>query len=145
LQNISREVKLPLIIAGKNPPSDLVELISKTPNTTLVESPTHDEMQRLIQQAHVNLLITFQPTGLKLKLLNALYNGRFCVANKEMLFGSGLESLVEMANNDTEIITKIKELEKRKFSIEDIENRKQFLNNLYSTKERINLMISNLF
>jgi hypothetical protein len=145
LQNISREVKLPLIIAGKNPPSDLVELISKTPNTTLVESPTHDEMQRLIQQAHVNLLITFQPTGLKLKLLNALYNGRFCVANKEMLFGSGLESLVEMANNDTEIITKIKELEKRKFSIEDIENRKQFLSKLYSTKERINLMISNLF
>ena len=145
LQNISREVKLPLIIAGKNPPSDLVELISKTPNTTLVESPTHDEMQRLIQQAHVNLLITFQPTGLKLKLLNALYNGRFCVANKEMLFGSSLESLVEMANNDMEIITKIKELEKRKFSIEDIENRKLFLSNLYSTKERIGLMISNLF
>ena len=75
----------------------------------------------------------------------ALYNGRFCVANKEMLFGSGLESLVEMANNDTEIITKIKELEKRKFSIEDIENRKLFLSNLYSTKERIGLMISNLF
>jgi len=145
LQNISREVKLPLIIAGKNPPNDLVELISKTPNTTLVESPTHDEMQRLIQQAQVNLLITFQPTGLKLKLLNALYNGRFCVANKEMLFGSGLESLVEVTNDDAEIIAKIKDLEKREFTLEDIENRKQFLSRLYSTKERINLMIANLF
>ena len=102
-------------------------------------------MQRLIQQAQINLLITFQPTGLKLKLLNALYNGRFCVANKEMLFGSGLESLVEVTNDDAEIIAKIKDLEKREFTLEDIENRKQFLSKLYSTKERINLMIANLF
>jgi hypothetical protein len=53
--------------------------------------------------------------------------------------------LVEVANEDTEIIAKIKELEKQEFSLEDIENRKQFLSKRYSTKERIDLMVSNLF
>jgi acetolactate synthase regulatory subunit len=145
LTYIARNIELPLIIAGKNPPEELKEQIDKTANVTLVENPSHNEMQRLIQQAQINLLITFQPTGLKLKLLNALYNGRFCVANKEMLYGSGLDSLVEVANEDTEIIAKIKELEKQEFLLEDIENRKQFLSKRYSTKERIDLMVSNLF
>jgi len=145
LTYIARNIELPLIISGKNPPAELVEQIEKTPNVTLVENPSHDEMQRLIQQAQINLLITFQPTGLKLKLLNALYNGRFCVANKEMLYGSGLDALVEIANEDTEIIAKIKELKNQEFSMENIENRKKLLSKLYSTKERIALMISNLF
>jgi len=145
LNYIARNIELPLIIAGKNPPNDLVEQIEKTPNVTLVANPSHDEMQRLIQQAQINLLITFQPTGLKLKLLNALYNGRFCVANKEMLYGSGLESLVEIANDDTEIITKIKGLGNREFTKDDVEYRTQFLSKLYSTKERVKLMLSHLF
>jgi len=145
LSYIAREIELPLIIAGKNPTEQLKMQIAKTPNATLIENPSHDKMQELIQQAQINLLITFQPTGLKLKLLNALYNGRFCVANKEMLFGSGLESLVELVNEDTEIIAKIKTLSKMEFRTEDIEKRKDFLSNIYSTKERIALMISNLF
>jgi len=145
LDNIAAELELPLIIAGKNPPQHLIERISKSPNATLVANPGHDEMQRLIEQAQINLLITFQPTGLKLKLLNALYNGRFCVANKEMLYGSGLEALVELANNDKEFIARVKELKNREFNAEEIESRRHFLQNIYSTKERINLMISNLF
>ena len=145
LDNIAAEVDMPLIVAGKNPPEELREKIEKMPNVKLVENPSHKEMQNLIQQAQVNLLITFQPTGLKLKLLNALYNGRFCIANKEMLYGSGLEPLVELAQDKSEIISKIKALENSVFTQEDIETRKQFLSKLYSTKDRIELMISNLF
>ena len=145
LDNISAEVDIPLIVAGKNPPEELREKIEKSPKVKLVENPSHKEMQNLIQQAQVNLLITFQPTGLKLKLLNALYNGRFCIANKEMLYGSGLEPLVELAQDESEIISKIKALENSIFTQEDIGNRKQFLSKLYSTKDRIELMISNLF
>ncbi|MCK5856966.1 MAG: glycosyltransferase family 1 protein [Bacteroidales bacterium] len=145
LTYIARNVELPTVVSGKNPPAELVEKIEKTPNVTLVENPSNDEMQRLIQQAQINLLITFQPTGLKLKLLNALYNGRFCVANKEMLFGSGLETLVELANDDNEIVERIEVLTKREFSKDEIQLRKNFLSKLYSTKERIELMVSELF
>ncbi|RUA28492.1 MAG: glycosyltransferase family 1 protein [Bacteroidetes bacterium] len=145
LDNIAAEMDMPLIVAGKNPPEELREKIEKIPNVKLVENPSHKEMQNLIQQAQVNLLITFQPTGLKLKLLNALYNGRFCIANKEMLYGSGLEPLVELAQEESEIISKIKALENSIFTQENIETRKQFLSKLYSTKDRIELMISNLF
>jgi len=145
LDNIAREMKQPLIIAGKNPPEQLVEHIQKTPNVTLVENPTHDEMQRLIEQAQVNLLITFQPTGLKLKLLNAIYNGRFCLANKEMLYGSGLESMVVVADKSEDIVQAMAKLKDVKFTAEDIQSRKDLLSNLYSTRKRIELMIAALW
>lgn len=145
LTYIARNVELPLVIAGKNPLGELVKKIEKVPNVTLVANPSHDEMQRLIQQAHINLLITFQPTGLKLKLLNALYNGRFCVVNREMIYGSGLESLVKQTNGDEAIIARIKELEKQEFKSSAIQHREEFLSGIYSSKKQVNLMISNLF
>ncbi len=145
LTNIAPDIELPLVIAGKNPPKILVEKIQKSPNATLVENPSNEEMQRLIQQAQINLLITFQPTGLKLKLLNALFNGRFCVANKEMLYGSGLESLVEVVNEDNDIIARINKLSNSDFIQDDIQNRKKLLSELYSSQERIELMISELY
>jgi len=145
IHDIAGSIELPLVLAGKNPPQELIDLISRTPNATLVANPSHDEMQRLIQQAHLNLMITFQPTGLKLKLLNALYNGRFCVANKEMLYGSGLDSLVDTAQSDEEIIHKIKLLQNQEFTSDHITNRRNYLSQIYSTKQRIALMISKIF
>lgn len=145
LDEIVTEVFLPVIFAGKNPSNELTDQIEKTPNATLVPNPPHDQMQRLIQQAQINLLVTFQPTGLKLKLLNALYNGRFCIANKEMIYGSGLEALVEEANTSQELITKIEEFKELEFIPADIQTRKEFLAQLYAVDQRLELMLTNLF
>jgi hypothetical protein len=69
-----------LIIAGFDPPEWLVKSVRNIPNIRIVKNPNDDGMARLISDAQVNILVTFQPTGLKLKLLNALYNGRFCLS-----------------------------------------------------------------
>ncbi len=145
LEQIAPHISLPLIVAGKNPPQQLREKISKSSNVRLVDNPSAEEMQRLIVQAQLNLLITFQPTGLKLKLLNALYNGRFCVANKEMLHGSGLESLVIEANTAEEIISRVNEYADKDFTQENLQNRKLFLSENYSNESRIKIMIAELF
>jgi hypothetical protein len=36
----------------------------------------------MIAKAQINILPSFNNTGVKLKLLNALYNGRHCLVNK---------------------------------------------------------------
>lgn len=54
---------------------------------------------KLIQEAHINLLPTFQNTGIKLKLLNALFNGRFCIVNSMMTEHTGLEKYCEIADD----------------------------------------------
>ena len=82
---------VPWIFAGKNPAPRLAQRIAATPGAQLVANPSDDEMERLIQQAAANVLVTFQPTGLKLKLLHALYTGGHCIVNSKMLVGTELE------------------------------------------------------
>ena len=145
LDDIVADIKLPLIVSGKNPPIELVERIDKLHNVELISNPSHDEMQSLIANAQANLLITFQPTGLKLKLLNALYNGRFCVANNEMLHGSGLQDIVRIANSSEEIISEVNSLSDLDFQEEDVIRRKALLSKLYAVDPRINKLIKAMF
>ena len=46
-----------------------------------------------MRSAQVNVLPTFQATGIKLKLLNALFTGRHVVCNTPMVQDTGLEGL----------------------------------------------------
>ena len=79
------------VFAGKNPADRLARQIAATPGARLVANPSDEEMERLIGGAAANVLITFQPTGLKLKLLHALYTGGHCIVNSKMLVGTGLD------------------------------------------------------
>lgn len=75
-------------IAGFNPSETLINKVAKYKNIELITSPNNDELQKLISRAHINLLITFQNTGIKHKLLNALSNGGYCIVNNEMIYGT---------------------------------------------------------
>ena len=82
--------QIPAVIAGLKPPAFLKEEIAKYSNVRLIEDPADDVMLRLISGAQVHLLYTGQSTGLKLKLLNVLFCGRYILCNPEMLEGTGL-------------------------------------------------------
>ena len=92
------------IFAGKNPAERLARQIEAYPTTRLVANPSGQEMERLIEQAAANVLITFQPTGLKLKLLHALYAGGHCIVNSKMLAGTGLDQACIIADTPQALI-----------------------------------------
>ena len=77
MENVFNNINIPLVIAGMNPPAYIRQLADKHSNITVIPNPDDSEMFELIRDAHVNILVTFQATGLKLKLLNTLYQGRF--------------------------------------------------------------------
>jgi len=129
-----------LVIAGLNPPKQLVKLIEKRPNVRLVENPDDDQMFDLIQHAHINLMVTFQPTGLKLKLLNALFHGRFCLVNPEMLAGTGLDPVCQVATSVPEFRKEISRLFSIEFTSEEIAMRKKVLMTLYDNKKNCNFL-----
>jgi hypothetical protein len=92
VSNVFSKLRHPVIIAGLDPPAFLETMVRKFSRISLVPSPTETEMHRLVQDAHVHVLFTAQPTGLKLKLLNVLFRGRFVICNGHMLSGTGLSA-----------------------------------------------------
>lgn len=110
VKEVFNDLPVRLIIAGNSPSEDLVKLCSECPNVDLKENVSTDEIMTLMNGAHINVLPTFQATGIKLKLLLCLFKGRFVVANDPMVKGTGLESLVSLANSRHEFKTMITEL-----------------------------------
>ena len=101
-------------------------------------------MEHLIADAHINILPTFQPTGIKLKLLSALYKGRFCVVNQYMVQNTGLEEACFEANTPAKFRKFVIELMKQEFKIADLELRNKLLldkfNNLSNAEKLVDLV-----
>jgi hypothetical protein len=96
--------------------------------------------------AAINILYTNQTSGVKIKLLNALYNGHYCLANKEMLTGSGLEELCRIIpDNPKEILDIIKKCLRENFSETEIIKREKRLNQLYNNTQNAHNIINIAF
>jgi glycosyltransferase involved in cell wall biosynthesis len=122
---------IPFVIAGKNPPKSLYHLCKNLPNMRIIANPAQAEMQNLITQAQVHLLVTFQDTGIKLKVLASLHTGRHCVVNPEIVAGAGIDSLCIVASDTTEMINAIKKSMLMPFDKTKIAHRQQVLSELY--------------
>ena len=84
--------------------------ISKYDNITFNIITDQNNLYRLFENAHINALPTFQNTGIKLKLLNTLRQGKFIIANDPMIDETGLETLCEKANSKAEFLSKTAKL-----------------------------------
>ena len=129
-----------LLIAGLNPPEWLKQLASRHTNVRIIENPSDDEMFALIHHAQVNVMVTFQPTGLKLKLLNALFNGRFCLVNPDMVAGTSLQELCNMASGPEEFKKEVQRLFSMEFTLSQITNRESILQQSYSNQNNCKLL-----
>lgn len=131
--NISATL-LPLIIIGKKPSANLVAAAQKSTNILLIANPTEAEMKRIIADAHVHLLPTFQRTGIKLKLLETLFNGRFCLVTPDMVVDTGLEKLCYVADTPSTFRQKLLEIANLSFSETAIQERREILHKAFSNE-----------
>ena len=145
IENVFSELDLHCIVAGLDPSEKLIKLAEKHSNVTLVANPDDAEMIDLLRQAQVNILVTNQPTGLKLKLLNALYNGRFCLVNEDMVRGTSLESLCIVADEPEQMVAEIKRLMEEDFTEDDIEERDAQMRQLYDNESNARKIIETIF
>jgi len=132
------------VIAGMNPSEKLLKAASQYENIEVIPNPDASKMQSLISAAHINLLVTFQGTGLKLKLLNSLFAGRHVVVNPLMLVGSGLDSLCHVCSTATDMVSTCRQLMQIPFTTKDIEARSQLLFPLYSDDYQLKKLIEQI-
>jgi hypothetical protein len=102
----SKDKTVPWIFAGLNPRKDLLQQAGKQANVSVLANPCEEKMWQLIREASIHVLFANQVSGVKVKLLHALANGQHCLANKEMVEGSGLESLCRIISNRPDEILK---------------------------------------
>lgn len=136
-----KKIKVKLKIAGMNPPQHLVKMIEDVDNVELIDSPDDQTLFDLIRHAHINILVTEQATGLKLKLLNILYNGRFCLVNDKMVDGLDVNGLCYVVNDQNSIRFAVDELMPRRFDAHQIERRRKNMKKFYNIEEATNLLL----
>jgi hypothetical protein len=134
LNNVFNDLEIPFVIAGKNPSQKLVFMAKQHQHTCLVENPGEKEMQDMIGKAQVNILPSFNNTGVKLKLLNALFNGRHCLVNKAGVSGSGLDRICQVAEDADEFKTAIRYLYNIPYAEDDNIQRRKVLEPLYNNE-----------
>lgn len=137
LQNVFNELRIPFVIAGKDPSQKLTFMAHEHEHTCLVANPSDKELQDMIAKAQINILPSLNNTGVKLKLLNALFNGRHCLVNKAGVAGSGLDNICQIAEDADDFKTAISYLYNIPFTIEDKEQRQQTLQKLYCNQKNL--------
>lgn len=135
-----------LVIAGNQPSKELKSIVKELDNIDLFDNLNSDEINEMLHKARINILPTFQSTGIKLKLLAALFNGGHCLVNRKMVDGTGLESIVHIAISHKEFKEKIDLLMNSPINKEETLKREVVLkdfSNIHSIERIINIISSN--
>ncbi len=145
IKKIAEGMPFNFIIAGNEPTSSLKKAVKNVPNISLVENPPFDRMVELMRDAHINLLFTFQPTGIKLKLLNSLYRGRFVVVNSKMVNNTGLETLCVIEDNPNATKRIINDLMETDFSQPEMDKRRLVLDKGFGNEANALKIVGEIF
>lgn len=138
IKNVFSKIDFSVVIAGKLPTKRLQKVINDIANIKLVASPNENEMKQLIHSAHIHVLYSFQPTGVKLKLMQVLQKGKYCIANENVVGQLPIREMVNVVNDTKAIINKINSLMMIEFNEEVFQKREKYLFQIY--KDNISIL-----
>lgn len=132
VQKVFNNLRVPLVLAGKNPGKKLRALIDGKANISLEANPDEQRMKELVSRAQIHVLPSFNKTGIKLKLINALFNGRHCLVNEAAVDGSRLEPACHTATTAAAFKSVILQLINQPFGAEEIQLRRRLLGDMFN-------------
>ena len=143
LSNDLKNCTYKIILAGKNPHTTLQKFVKGKNNIELIANPTDDILNGLMKKAHICLAMAANPSGVKLKLINSLFNARFVISNEAALTGSGLDSLVYITE-ENDLPDLIDKLMLKEFKQEEIDERNSLLSEKYNNLNNARQIIAQL-
>jgi hypothetical protein len=145
LENVFNDISIPFLVAGKKPGPKLRRAVAKYRNCCMVSDPSDQELKDIISKAQLHVIPSFNCTGVKLKLLNALFNGRHCIVNRDAVHGTGLGEVCHLAEGAKEFKLAVENLYERPFTFLDLQNRREKLLNRYNNHETACLLIAQIW
>lgn len=143
LHEVQPGLKHPLVIAGQKIPAPMIRDFSSE-NIIFHPSPTAEKMDQLIREAQVMLLPAMQNTGLKLKLIESLYNGRHVLANAAMANDPVLTTLCHLGEDAATFIEKANQLFDQPFEDADIRRREELMLEYFSNRTAASRLLNAL-
>lgn len=134
IRNVIKDTKIPFIVAGKNPDSELKH-ICKESKVKILANPSDEKLDELIRNAQVNVLVSFMPWGSKIKIYPALYHGRHCLVNSNMVQGFSYTETCHVSDSEEVLQKQLLMLMQRSFTSEDIAMREKILGQTPSVKK----------
>lgn len=132
-----------LIIASSNGKDFIENLIEKSPNIEFIELKDNSHLEELLEKAHINILMSFQKSGTKLKIIKALHRSRFCLINQNMVDDEKILDLCTLANTEKEFTEAIQLLKYKPYS--DNDRRKTVLKKVYDDSENAQTLINTIW
>lgn len=145
ISNVFSRIPYKCIIAGKNPPAFITSYAAKYNNIAVVANPDKEQMDRLIEGAHIHLIPELASNGFKLKLLIALYGGRHVIVNRAACENSAVKNICHISNSWEEMISKIHLLMDEPFTEKMISERRELLAEQFDIKKNSKRLIELLF
>lgn len=145
LENVFDDLSIPFLVAGKNPGPKLRRAVAKFKNCCLVSDPSDQELKDIIMKAQMHVIPSFNCTGIKLKLLNALFNGRHCVVNAAAVEGTGLREVCHLADGANDFKKLIETLYERPFTFLDLQWRREKLQHQYNNHQTASRLIEQIW
>ena len=141
LQHVFSKLSIPFVIAGKDPSEKLIRSLKTKTNICLVANPDESEMCDLISKAQINILPSMNATGIKLKLLNVLFNGRHAIVNDATVKGTGFGPACHVAGNASGFKSIVTQLYHRPFTEDETVLRNSLLQNVFDNKKNAERLI----
>jgi glycosyltransferase involved in cell wall biosynthesis len=143
LIEIFKKIDYKLVIAA----IDNAEFVKKQSkgheNISFIKIENFTHLQSILAKAHINILLSYQQSGTKLKLVNSLYNSRFCLINQNICDDEKLTDLCEFVVSEKEIISKIEVLKSTAFT--DFNPRKSVLESYMNDSTNAQLLSNAIF
>ena len=134
VREVFKGMDVKLVIAGSNASHELKREVSRSKNVELRENISTQQIHELVRNAQVNVLPTFQSTGIKLKLLLCLFTGRHVVCNTPMVEGTGLEELCHVHDRPEAMRKAIEACMHKEANGRSLERRMEILEERFSNR-----------
>jgi glycosyltransferase involved in cell wall biosynthesis len=141
LDEIFADSSVPFVVAGKRPSVAIARKIQSHRNCLLIPDPSSEELEQLIADAQCHVLPSFNSTGVKLKLINALFGGRHCIVNPAAVSGTALQTACVVGNDARAFKDAVEEYFTVYFTEQDVLSRKSLLERVYDDEENCRRLI----
>ena len=127
------------IIASSAGKDFIEEKIKFSSNIDFVMIENEAHLDQLLENAHLNVMLSFQQSGTKLKVVTSLFKSRHCLINSNMIDDERILELCEIASTKEEFILKIMELSSKAFS--DFNRREAVLSEVFDNMKNAQKMV----